>query len=225
MERTLAHVALFAALISVLGFLPRIDLVAGVPITFQSFGVMLAGAVLGARKGALAVLVFIGLIALGLPLLSGGANLWSVLYTPRIGYVIGFPVAAYVTGWLTQRLTALPLSLAAGVAAVGGGMIVLYAIGIPVAAIKAIWREEPLAMAEIMEAYAVQAIAVVERAGLDAAIVNPAGGGLARGHPVGASGAILAVRLFHGLRRGRGLAAIAAAGGIGTALLVEASGA
>ncbi len=95
----------------------------------------------------------------------------------------------------------------------------------PVAAIKAIWREEPLAMAEIMEAYAVQAIAVVERAGLDAAIVNPAGGGLARGHPVGASGAILAVRLFHGLRRGRGLAAIAAAGGIGTALLVEASGA
>lgn len=45
---------------------------------------------------------------------------------------------------------------------------------------------------------------------------------LARGHPVGVSGAILAVRLFHGLRAGRGLAAIAAAGGIGTALLVEA---
>lgn len=134
MERTLAHVALFAALISVLGFLPRIDLIAGVPVTFQSFGVMLAGAVLGARKGALAVLVFIGLIALGLPFLSGGANLWSVLYTPRIGYVIGFPVAAFVTGWLTQRLTALPLSLSAGIAAAGGGMIVLYAIGIPVAA-------------------------------------------------------------------------------------------
>lgn len=95
----------------------------------------------------------------------------------------------------------------------------------PVAAIRAIWRREPLAMAEVMEAYAVQAIAVVEAAGLDPAIVNPAGGGLARGHPVGASGAILAVRLFHGLRQGRGLAAIAAAGGIGTALLVEASGA
>lgn len=134
MERTIAHVALFAALISVLGFLPRIDLVAGVPITFQSFGVMLSGAVLGARKGALAVLLFIALIALGLPFLSGGANLWSVLYTPRIGYVIGFPVAAFVTGWLTGRLTALPLSLAAGLAAVAGGMVVLYAIGIPIAA-------------------------------------------------------------------------------------------
>lgn len=95
----------------------------------------------------------------------------------------------------------------------------------PVAAIRRIWQGEPLAQAEVMEAYAVQAIAVVEGAGLDPAIVNPGGGGLARGHPIGASGAILAVRLFHGLTRGRGLAAIAAAGGIGTALLVEASGA
>ncbi len=92
----------------------------------------------------------------------------------------------------------------------------------PVAAIGAIWDGKALAMAEVMEAYAVQAIAVVEGAGLDPAMVNPGGGGLARGHPVGASGAILAVRLFHGLKAGRGIAAIAAAGGIGTALLVEA---
>lgn len=133
MERTLAYVALFAALIAALGYLPRIDLIAGVPITFQSLGVMLAGTVLGARKGALAVLVFLALIALGLPFLSGGANLWSVLYTPRIGYVIAFPIAAFVTGWLTERLTKLPVSFAAALAAIVGGMIVLYAIGIPVA--------------------------------------------------------------------------------------------
>jgi hypothetical protein len=53
----------------------------------------------------------------------------------------------------------------------------------PLAAIARIWQGEPLAMAEIMEAYAVQAIAVVEGAGIDPAIVNPGGGGLARGHP------------------------------------------
>lgn len=134
MERKLAFAALFAALIAVLGALPRIDLIAGVPITFQSLGVMLAGAVLGARLGALSMLLFLALIALGLPLLSGGANLWAVLYTPRIGYVIGFPIAAFVTGWVTERLTALPLTWAAGLAAVGGGMVTLYAIGIPVAA-------------------------------------------------------------------------------------------
>lgn len=95
----------------------------------------------------------------------------------------------------------------------------------PVAAIRRIWQGEALAQAEIMEAYAVQALAVIDAAGIDPQIVNPGGGGLARGHPIGASGAILAVRLFHGLRQGRGLAAIAAAGGIGTALLVERSGA
>ncbi|MHA1548305.1 MAG: thiolase family protein [Alphaproteobacteria bacterium] len=81
-----------------------------------------------------------------------------------------------------------------------------------------------LAAVEVMEAYAVQAIACVDRAGLDSARVNLGGGSLARGHPIGASGAVLAVRLFHELARngGRGLAAIAAAGGLGTALLVEA---
>ena len=95
----------------------------------------------------------------------------------------------------------------------------------PLAAIRRIWNGSALQQAEIMEAYAVQALAVIDGAGLDPRIVNPGGGGLARGHPIGASGAILAVRLFHGLQKGRGLAAIAAAGGIGTALLVEASGA
>lgn len=80
-----------------------------------------------------------------------------------------------------------------------------------------------LAQVELMEAYAAQAIACQRRAlpGIDPARINPGGGALARGHPIGASGAILAVRLFHGLAQGHGLAAIAAAGGLGTALLVR----
>ncbi|MBC7739247.1 MAG: thiolase family protein [Candidatus Saccharibacteria bacterium] len=78
-----------------------------------------------------------------------------------------------------------------------------------------------LQVAEVMEAYAVQALACIRGAGIDPARVNPGGGALARGHPIGASGAILAVRLFHALRGGYGLAAIAAAGGIGTALLLH----
>lgn len=84
-------------------------------------------------------------------------------------------------------------------------------------------RLTDLTQAEIKEAYAVQAIACVKGAGLDPAIVNPNGGSLARGHPIGASGAILATRLFHDLRKnqGIGLAAIAAAGGLGTALLLK----
>lgn len=105
---------------------------------------------------------------------------------------------------------------------------------VPIAAIAKVLQSlnlspDDLAMAEVMEAYAVQAIACVQGAGLPPAIVNPGGGALARGHPIGASGAILAVRLFHGLAQGpthgpthgTGLAAIAAAGGLGTALVVS----
>ncbi|MCA0941864.1 acetyl-CoA C-acyltransferase [Salipiger pacificus] len=98
----------------------------------------------------------------------------------------------------------------------------------PVAAIRTLLdrqglRAADLRVAEVMEAYAVQAIACVEGAGLDPEIVNPGGGGLARGHPVGASGAINAVRLFHEVhtRGGTGIAAIAAAGGLGTAVLLS----
>jgi len=78
-----------------------------------------------------------------------------------------------------------------------------------------------LAQSEIMEAYAVQAIACIRGAGLNPESVNLKGGALARGHPIGASGAILAVRLFHDLRAGHGLAAIASAGGIGSALILS----
>lgn len=98
----------------------------------------------------------------------------------------------------------------------------------PVAAIQAILQRAALTphdiqTAEIMEAFAVQAIACWRGADLPEKIVNRDGGALARGHPIGASGAILAVHLFHQLCRapGNGLAAIAAAGGLGTALLLR----
>lgn len=93
----------------------------------------------------------------------------------------------------------------------------------PIAAISEVLQDRSPDAAEVMEAYAAQAIACVEGAGLDPAIVNAQGGALARGHPIGASGAVLAVRLFHRMAAGAGLglAAIAAAGGIGTALVLE----
>jgi biotin transport system substrate-specific component len=130
MERSLTHVALFAALIAILGLVPQITLAAGVPITAQSLGIMLCGTVLGARKGALAVLLFLALVAVGLPLLSGGRGGLGVFTGPSAGFLIGFPVAAFVIGAL-MRATTLPVGLAAGAASVIGGIAVLYAFGIP----------------------------------------------------------------------------------------------
>lgn len=75
----------------------------------------------------------------------------------------------------------------------------------------------------LMEAFAVQAIACARGCDLPVDRINPNGGALARGHPIGASGAVLAVQLFHDLQRsgGVGLAAIASAGGLGSALLMQ----
>ena len=130
MERSLTLVALFAALVAILGLVPQITLAAGVPITAQSLGIMLCGTVLGARRGALAVLLFLALVAAGLPLLSGGRGGLGVFAGPSVGFLLGFPVAALVAGWIMQRTT-LPVGLAAGAASVIGGIAVLYAFGIP----------------------------------------------------------------------------------------------
>ncbi len=125
MERNVVMIALFAALIAVLGLIPKIQLGFGVPITAQTLGVMLAGTVLGARRGALSVLLFLLLVAIGLPLLSGGRGGLGVFASPSVGFLIGWPVAAYVTGWIVEHWRGAPLTLVAGVASVIGGIVAL----------------------------------------------------------------------------------------------------
>ncbi len=102
----------------------------GVPITAQSLGIMLCGTVLGAKRGALAVLLFLLLVALGLPLLSGGRGGLGVFAGPSAGFLLGFPVAAFVAGWIVEKWRA-PVGIAAFAGAVIGGIVVLYAFGIP----------------------------------------------------------------------------------------------
>lgn len=129
-ENTLTRIALFAALIAALGLIPQLTLAFGVPITAQSLGVMLCGTVLGARRGGLAALLFVGLVALGLPLLAGGRGGLGLFAQPTAGFLIGFPVAAFVTGLVMERLQAVRTGLAAGIASVLGGVVVLYIFGI-----------------------------------------------------------------------------------------------
>lgn len=97
----------------------------------------------------------------------------------------------------------------------------------PIGAIKTALRRanltpDEMTTVEMMEAYAAQAVACVEGAGLNPELCNLGGGALARGHPIGASGAILVARLYQEMktRDGFGLASIAAAGGIGAALIL-----
>ncbi len=130
MERNLTLVALFAALIAALALIPKFSLGFGVPITAQSLGIMLCGTVLGAKRGALAVLLFLLLVALGLPLLAGGNGGLGAFMLPSSGFLIGFPVAAFVTGLIVEKWYGPSLTIVAAVASVIGGIVVLYIFGI-----------------------------------------------------------------------------------------------
>jgi biotin transport system substrate-specific component len=130
MARHIAQIALFAALIAALGLVPKFDLAAGVPITAQSMGVMLAGCLLGARRGALAVLLFLFLVALGLPLLAGGRGGLGVFMGPTVGFLLGFPVAAFVTGYFSAQWRGSAPVVTTVLAAILGGVVVLYIFGI-----------------------------------------------------------------------------------------------
>ncbi|MGL2349599.1 biotin transporter BioY [Helicobacter pylori] len=104
--KDLAYIALFVALYAVLGLFPPIFLpfLNGVPITAQSMGPMLAGSILGAKRGALASVLFLLLVAIGLPLLAGGRGGIGSFLGAGGGYLIGFAIGAFFIGFMVQLL-------------------------------------------------------------------------------------------------------------------------
>ncbi|QFY59268.1 biotin transporter BioY [Rhizobium grahamii] len=134
--RDLVLCALFAAIIVALGILPPITLgFIPVPITAQSLGVMMAGVVLGARRGTVAVLIVLVLVAIGLPVLSGGRGGLAAFAAPTSGFLMGWVLAAFTTGYLSERLVnadqnATMQAIGFFLAAMIGGIVVLYACGI-----------------------------------------------------------------------------------------------
>ena len=144
--RDLALIAVFAALIAALGLVPALQPFPGIaPITAQTLGVMLAGSVLGSRRGALAVLTFLALVAAGLPLLTpspvrpqGGLAVFASL---TVGFLAGWVAGAWVIGFLVERLPArwtYHWRLTYGyllVANAVGGMLVVYLFGVPTMAL------------------------------------------------------------------------------------------
>ena len=137
--RDLAQIAVFAALIVALGLPGQLNIgTSGVPITLQSMGVMLAGAILGARKGCLSVLVVIALSMAGLPILAGGRSGLTAIVSPTAGYLIGWIPAVIVIGLLTRAL--MPrYNVIAGIGInIIGGLVVLYTFGV----VGLIWRAE-----------------------------------------------------------------------------------
>lgn len=103
--KEMVYAALFSALLGVLGMIPPIPLgFIPVPITAQTLGVMLAGCFLGKKVAPVSMLLFIVLVALGLPLLSGGRGGLSVFVGPTVGYFLSWPLAAFCIGYATEKV-------------------------------------------------------------------------------------------------------------------------
>ena len=145
-------IALFTALIIALGLVPPIPMpLVPVPLTLQTFGVMLAGLILGPTRAGLVLLLYVMIALLGLPVLPGGRAGLAVLAGPTAGFLLGMIPGAVVTGWLAMLSSRTEQSMADSsshqpsktgktpawqiahyaLAAVVGGLVLVYAIGIP----------------------------------------------------------------------------------------------
>ena len=97
-----------------------------VPFTLQFLFTMLAGLLLGGRKGALSVGVYILLGLVGLPVFAEGGGFWYIL-KPSFGYLLGFMLAAYVTGRMVERKKKLLIGWVIAVNFLG--LFIVYAAG------------------------------------------------------------------------------------------------
>ncbi|MCB0209569.1 MAG: biotin transporter BioY [Anaerolineae bacterium] len=101
---SIAAILFFAAVIAIAArvtiFLPFTP----IPITLTLLAVVLAGLVLGSRAGALAVLTYLGMMAVGLPVDASGIGA-AAFFGPTAGYLIGYLPAAFVVGWLAERFS------------------------------------------------------------------------------------------------------------------------
>ncbi|HEY5578244.1 MAG TPA: biotin transporter BioY [Acidimicrobiia bacterium] len=120
---TFALLTALAAQISIpLGFTP-------VPITGQTFAVLLSGAVLGARAGAASQLLYVGMGAIGLPFYAEQRGGWEVVTGATGGYLIGFVFAAAAVGYLAELRQ--DRRFATSVGAFLSGNLVIYLFGVP----------------------------------------------------------------------------------------------
>ncbi len=142
--RDLILVALFAGLMAVCAQISIKMPLLPVPITLQVAGLMLTAVLLGGRLGFLTMVVYVLIGLVGVPVYAGGRAGIAVVLGPTGGYLISYPFAALLTGWLLERSPVLGYTrtLLATVA----GMVVVYALGtlqlgivthLPV--VKALW--------------------------------------------------------------------------------------
>lgn len=128
--KDLTFIAMFAALMAIganiTSWAPFL-VIGGVPITLQTFFCVLAGAILGAKRGAIAMTVYMLIGLFGAPVFARFGGGFSTIVAPTFGFILSFILAAYVTGLLIEK--SANSSVARFITATIIGMIINYVVG------------------------------------------------------------------------------------------------
>lgn len=129
--KDMALCALFAALISISAYV-SIELPGGVPFSMQVMMAMLAGAILGSKRGAISMIVYTLVGLAGAPVFAGGRGGFAIVAGGTFGYILGFIACAFVVGLIVERTRDSEKFKTVGyIVAPFVGMIVVYLIGVP----------------------------------------------------------------------------------------------
>ena len=124
--RDICYAGLFAAVIAVMAQI-SIPMPLGVPMTMQTFAITLAAVVLGSKLSAIATLVYLALGAVGVPVLANFSGGFDKFVGPTGGFLISFPLMAYIIGLGVEHRDAFK---GAFVTAVIVGTVVNYVVGV-----------------------------------------------------------------------------------------------
>ena len=100
-----------------------------IPITGQSLGVLVIACLLGAKNGGLTILLYLLIGGMGLPVFANGGSGWEVFTKSSGGFLYGFLVAGYLTGWLSERWGIGGFMKNVTMMAIGTAIILLFGIG------------------------------------------------------------------------------------------------
>jgi biotin transport system substrate-specific component len=128
--RMMVFASLFAALTAAGAYIHIPVPFSPVPITLQVFFVLLAGSILKSKWGSLSMIVYTLLGISGLPVFSGGSSGIGVLLGPTGGYIVGFILAAYIIGKLSEKTeNSARSSLLINALNMSAGVLVIYLCG------------------------------------------------------------------------------------------------
>lgn len=118
-------VALFVSLMAAGANITSFLVIGGVPVTLQTFFAILAGLVLGKRLGSIAMIAYMLIGLIGIPIFSEFSGGFIMLFRPTFGFIIGFILTAYAVGFITEKNKSLPIFIGSAFI----GLIINYVFG------------------------------------------------------------------------------------------------